>query len=227
VTFTIESAYRYSADATVGVVLAVAIIGFSLRHELDAPRRWLVAWLAADAIASLAAVVLRIVIRNNQYVAQSWYPISAALAIAVVASTISSPKQRKLVWAAAVAVAALIVALTIRVEVFGDFSRFTGAIHGLSIAAVGSTLVVQRALRARGDMLTDPIFLIGVAFLLIGTPSAFLSLAVRQLRERERDWRLMVFALKNGVTLVAYLLMVVALRSRSARTAMPLATGTR
>lgn len=219
---TIDSAYRFGADTTVGVVLAVAIIGLSLRHQLDAPRQWLVAWLVADALASVAAVVLRIVIQNNQYVAQTWYPISALLAIAVVAATLSSQQNRRIVWAAAVATGALIVALTLRVEVFGDFSKFTGAIHGLTIAVVGSALVIQRATRARGDMLRDPIFLVGVAFLLIGTPSAFLALAVRQLRDRDRDWRLMVFTLKNAVTIVAYLLMVIAIRSTNGRVGLPL-----
>jgi hypothetical protein len=91
--------------------------------------------------------VRRIVIRNNQYVAQTRYPISAALAIAGVATTMSSPAQRRLVCAAAVTVAALIVALSIRVEVFGDLSRLTGAIHGLTIAAVGLTLMVRWTLR--------------------------------------------------------------------------------
>jgi hypothetical protein len=195
-------------DAVVGVALAVALIGVAYRRLLDPPSRWLVVWSVVDAAASLAGSFARIVYQNNQYVAQCWYPLSAGLAIGVLASTVTGARTRRAVFVLAAVVALAIIALTVWVEKFGAFARFTGAIHGVTLLLVGSTLVLQRARRARGDMFSDPTFFVGAAFVMMGVPSSFLAIGVRFLGQEQRELHRFLYALKNVLAIGSYGMMV-------------------
>jgi nitrate reductase gamma subunit len=208
------------ANATVGVSIGVALIGLGYRRRLEGPMRWLLVWATVDAVASFLEVYTRIVLQNSQYVAQVWYPISAAMALAVAASSFGDSRGRRLVFAAAVAVAALIVSLTVLVEQYGYFSRYTGAIHGLSLAVAGALLVIRRALTSRGAMMADPAFLVGAAFLIIGAPSAFLALSKWHFPISDRATRALAYTLKNMINFGASALVVASFYVTQRRTAL-------
>lgn len=201
----------------VGSAVAVALIGVIYQRSLDGPMRWLLAWAITDAVACVVEMYARIVLQNTQHVAQVWYPISAALALSVAASAFGHSRGRRLTFAAAVAVAAVIVALTVLVEQFGYFSRYTGAIHGLALAIAGALLVIRRALTGRGEMMADPAFLAGVAFLIVGAPSAFLALSKWHFPISDRETRNMAYTLKNIISIAASGLMVAAFHHASRR----------
>ena len=193
----------------VGLTLAVAAVGFAHRRGLDAPTRWLLAWAVVDAVATFAGMYTRIVLQNSQHVAQVWYPISTLLAVSVVASSLRHPGARSAVFAAAVGLGALIVALTVSVEQFGYFTRYTGAIHGVALTLGGAIMVMRRALTGRGEMLTDPSFLIGACFLIVGAPSAFLALSKWHF-PLDEDTRSLAYTMKNILSIGAYGCMVAA-----------------
>lgn len=193
----------------VGITLAGALIALGYRRGLDGPMRWLLAWVVVDAAATFAGMYTRIVLQNSQHVAQIWYPISAGLALAAAASALGSSQARRTLFSAAVAVPALIVALTVLVEQFGYFSRYTGAIHGFALVVAGAVLVIRRALTSRGEMMADPVFLVGAAFLLVGAPSAFLALS-RWHFPFDRETRSVAYSLKNLISIGSYALVVAA-----------------
>jgi hypothetical protein len=191
-----------------GFAIATAAIGIGYRRTLDRPARWLLAWIIVDAIVMIAALYGRFELYNSQYAAQVWYPISAGLALSLVASTLSTSQQRRSMYLAAAAVTSIIVALMLFVEEFGKFPRFTGAIHGLTLLAAGAILVMARATKARGDMLNDQGFVIGAAFMLAGAPSSLAAISVRYLGPDKVDMHTAIYALKFVLFAVAYCLMV-------------------
>ena len=195
----------------VGVTIATAGISVGYRRVLDRPGRWLVAWLVVDAIASVASTIGTIEFRNAQYAAQVWYPISSALALCLLASTLAAAKARRAVFGAAGVVALTIIGLTIWYEKFGSFAKVTGVIHGMTLLLVGSALVLQRARKARGDMFADRNFLLGAAFVIMGAPSPLLALAVRYFGPTGQDRYTLVFTLKNLLAIGSYVLMVMAI----------------
>ncbi|MDX2262241.1 MAG: hypothetical protein SFU84_11150 [Gemmatimonadales bacterium] len=211
--------YRTVADSLVGITLAVAAVGFAHRRGLDAPTRWLLAWATVDAIASVAGMYTRIVLQNTQHVAQIWYPVSAGLALAATASTFGDSRARRSLFTAATIVAALIVTLTILVEQFGYFSRYTGALHGMALTLGGAIMVMRRALNGRGEMLHDPVFLIGAGFLIIGAPSAFLAIS-RWHFPFDGQTRSLAYTIKNILSIGAYACMVGAFHYTQRRTAL-------
>lgn len=204
----------------VGSAVAVALIGVIYQRSLDGPMRWLLAWAITDAVACVVEMYARIVLQNTQHVAQIWYPISAALALSVAASAFGDSRGRRLTFVAAAGVAGLIVALTVLVEQFGYFSRYTGAIHGLALAIAGALLVIRRALTGRGEMMTDPAFLAGVAFLIVGAPSAFLALSKWHFPISDRETRILAYTLKNIISFGASALLVAAFHLTQRRTAL-------
>ena len=204
-------------NSTVGTSIAAAGIGFGLRHRLDRPARWLLVWLIVDAIASVAGSFPRIQFRNNQYVAQSWYPLSAGLALCLLASTLTSPRARRAVDAMAWGVALTIIGLTIWVEKFGSFARFTGVIHGVTLLLVGAAIVLHRARKARGDMFADPVFLTGAAFVMMGVPSPFLAIGVTFLGKKRTDLHDLLYTLKAVLAIGSYCLTVWAFQRTAQR----------
>jgi hypothetical protein len=198
-------------SAGVGVTIAAAGIGVGYRHVLDRTGHWLVVWLVVDAIASVASTIGMVEFRNAQYSAQVWYPISSALALCLLASTLASAQARRTVFAAAGVVALTIIGLTIWYEKFGGFAKITGVLHGVTLLMVGSALVLQRARKARGDMFTDRLFLVGAAFVIMGAPSPFLAIAARYLGPTRSELYSLIYTLKGLLALGSYVLMVVAI----------------
>lgn len=207
------------ANTIVGVAIAVASIGLGYRRSLEGSMRWLLAWVVVDAVATFAGMYTRIVLQNAQHVAQIWYPVSAGLALATAANALGGSRARQSLFIAAVLVPALIVALTVLVEEFGYFSRYTGAIHGFALVVAGAMLVIRRAVTGRGEMMSDPIFLVGAAFLIVGAPSAFLALS-RWHFPFDRATQAMAYTLKNILSIVAYALTVAAFHHARQRTVL-------
>lgn len=211
---------KVALNAGNGIILATALIGIGYRRTLDRTARWLLAWIVVDAIVVAASIYGQLVYRNTQYAAHSWYPISAALALCLVASTLNTAQQRQAMHIAAGVVTSIIVGLMIWVEEFDKFSRFTGAIHGLTLLAAGSILVMARATKARGDMLKDQGFVIGAAFMLAGAPSALAAISARYFGPQRSDLNMAIYGLKFVLFSTACWLMVVVFhRSAHRRTA--------
>ncbi|MBL0179626.1 MAG: hypothetical protein IPP98_10950 [Gemmatimonadetes bacterium] len=198
-------------SAGVGVTLATAGVGVGYRRVMDRPALWLVAWLVVDAIASVASTIGTIEFRNAQYSAQVWYPISSALALCLLASTLADAKARRAAFVAAAVVGLTITGLTIWYEKFGSFAKITGVLHGVTLLLVGSALVLQRARKARGDMFVDRTFLVGAAFVIMGAPSPFLAVAVRYFGPSKSELYSLVYTLKGLLAICSYVLMVVAI----------------
>lgn len=203
-------------NATVGTSIAVAVIALGHRHRFDRQTRWLLGWVVVDAVASIASVVGTAGFQNGQYVAQTWYPVSAGLALCVLAYTLAASRARQLALVAACVIPLVIVGLTIWVEKFGSFARFTGVIHGVTLLVAGAGIVLYRARKARGDMFADPAFLAGAAFVMLGVPSPFLAIGVNFLGTTQRDLHGFLYALKGVLTIGAAFLMTAAFH-RAAR----------
>lgn len=198
------------ASSSVGVSVATAGIGVAHRRFLDGPGGWLLAWVVVDAFASVASTVGAIQYQNAQYVVQAWYPISAALALCLVASAMATEAGRRPLFMLAGVVALTIVGLTLAVEEPGSFAKVTGVIHGMTLLLVGSALVLYRTRKSRGDMFGDQLFIIGAAFILVGAPSPLLAIGVRFTGPDQRELHSLMFALKNLLGALSYLLMIVA-----------------
>lgn len=213
----VASVIKGLMHSTIGTSVAVAGIALVYRHRLDRQGRWLLWWAGVDGVASIANVVGTVEFRNSQYVAQTWYPVSAGLALCVLAYTLAAPRARQLALAAACAVPLVIVGLTIWVEKFGSFARFTGVVHGVTLLLVGAAIVLYRARKARGDMFADPAFLAGAAFVMLGVPSPFLAIGVNFLGKAHRDLHGILYALKAVLTIGAAFLMTAAFHRAAQR----------
>lgn len=126
----------------------------------------------------------------------------------LLASTESEQRRRALQWVAAV-VALLILGPTIWHEEWGTFAKITSALHGLTLLMVGSLLVRQRALKSRGGMHSDPRFLIGAAFVLIGAASALAASAIRHLGPVVRSFGGLIYDIKAWMMIVGCALMAI------------------
>lgn len=189
------------------VVTACAVVGVWRYRELVGARRWLAWWLIANAVASLSERPAAIFLKNTQYVAMVWYPISACLAVCVLAASASDARSRRRGFNLAIVALLAVVGTIVAVEEFGAFARAAGALHGLIVLAVGARLVLNRAAAARGDLLRDALFLLGAGFMLAGAPGAFQALASRYFGTDEIERRALISSFRAVLAMLGYLCM--------------------
>jgi len=198
------------------VAVEVTAASFVLvRWRSLAPQSRLVGWwLIVAASFALIEQVARVVLRNSQYVAQLWYPLSGALALAAV---VAAGAQRGRVEMAVGLYLILQVVLFVTVEVYGEYAKVTGLVHGITLVVAGGWIVLRRAMYGRALMTEDRHFMQGMAFLMIGAPSALVALAVRHFGTLGIDQTRVLYAAKNLLATVAVGLLAYSIAQRRAR----------
>ncbi len=171
-------------------------------------------WLVFAASFALLEQSARIILRNTQYVAQLWYPLSGALALAAV---VAAGAQRGRVQMAVGIYLIVQVVLFSTVEVYGEYAKATGLIHGVALVLAGGWLVLRRAVYGRVDMTGDRLFVQGMAFLMIGAPSALLAVAARYFGTLGIDQTRILYAGKNLLATIAVGLLAYSIAQRPAR----------
>jgi len=184
----------------VAVEVAAAVFTAARWRSLAPPSRLVGYWLLVAASFALIEQGARVVLRNSQYAAQLWYPLSGALALAAVLAT---GARRGTVQMAVVCYLIAQVMLFVTVEVYGEYAKATGLFHGLALVAAGGWLVLRRALYGRALMTDDRHFMQGMAFLMIGTPSALLAVAARHFGTLGIDQTRILYAAKNLLATIA------------------------
>ncbi|HQW65992.1 MAG TPA: hypothetical protein PLJ23_03075 [Gemmatimonadales bacterium] len=200
----------------VAVEVAAALFILARWRSLAPPSRLVGYWLLVAASFALIEQVARIVFRNSQYVAQLWYPLSGALALTAV---LAAGARRGTVQVVVACYLIVQVVLFFTVEVYGEYAKATGLVHGVALVIAGGWMVLRRALYGRALMTDDRHFMQGMAFLMIGAPSALLAVAVRHFGTFDIDQARVLYAAKNLLATVAVGFLAYSIASRRERLA--------
>jgi hypothetical protein len=202
------------------VAVEVAVASFvALRWRALTPQGRLVAWwLVVAASFALLEQLARIILRNSQYVAQLWYPLSGALALAAVVA--AGAQRGRVQMAVGIYLIAQVVLLS-TVEVYGEYAKAAGLVHGVALVVAGGWLVLRRAWYGRAEMTGDRLFVQGMAFLMIGAPSALLAVAARYFGTFGIDQTRVLYAGKNLLATLAVALLAFSIRPGRPRPVEP------
>ncbi len=196
-------------------MLAAGLTGFAvslfLRARLPRALQVLGYWFAADAAFTTASLFAAKWYRNSRVTSNCSNLVSVCLAMEALGRMQGARKSlvRFRVAAACYAVAWVVLMLT--AENPTEYSKYSGPLMGCILVAAGALTIARRVSVARAELLHDPSFLVGVAFVAYEVPTAFLT-TVAQLLLRDHPADVLYYsAARFGVTIPAMFLMIYAM----------------
>jgi hypothetical protein len=191
-------------------------VGIARWRWLARGQRVIAAWLGAGAMFDIAAIVAARRWHNLQPVARLWFVACVVLAVEALA-TYQHSRQRVAVlrWVMAGYVLAWLI-LVATIEPINQYSTYSAPLHALVVLGAAAMTVYRRVSLGRHDLLSDPGFLIGVGLSAYAVPEAFQTL-VAQLWINDAPRRsVLYYAMSNGVSALASLVLISALFIRVA-----------
>jgi hypothetical protein len=197
---------------TTVATLAGSVVGARRWRLLSRGQRLVTAWLVASTLADVGAYVTGYLFHNSQPVAGIWAVVSVVLAVETVAAFHRGRTATRLLHASAVAYLVAWIVIVLRFDSLNNYSMLAIPLAGIVILAAGASALFQRVLRARGDLLADPAFLVAMVFCTIGVLDTFQTVLTRLWGEANSTRAAFYYIANNVVNLLLALILIAALR---------------
>lgn len=208
------TAYLMELTAFAGFLTAMV-----LWRRLDRSFRMIGVWLGllvAERMLSLAVGDT-----GGAYVlARLWFPLSVLYTMGAIAAMQGNERRRDMFRLVAIGYSLVWIVLMMAYENYAGPPQWTAELHALVLTAAAAFSVVQRAGRARHDLLRDPGFLLSIGLLLFAAPATFLSYTAREWGDTHPAWYHAYWGGWYAVATFAFLILIAGMRLAARRKAL-------